>query len=125
LSEYRAVVPKTADVHPSRLFAAFSDPTRLRLLLLLRAGELCVCDLVDVLRLPQPTVSRHLAALRRASLVTARKQGLWSYYALSPDVRGLRRELLDCLASCAEELSESGGDGRRLEQVRKKRGCCD
>ena len=65
------------------MFRAFSDPIRLRILNLLQAGELCVCDLVDVLRLPQPTISRHLSYLRRASLVTARRERSWNYYALA------------------------------------------
>ncbi|HLL88285.1 MAG TPA: metalloregulator ArsR/SmtB family transcription factor, partial [Tepidisphaeraceae bacterium] len=65
-----AVTPNNVDV----MFRAFSDRTRLRLLHLLRAagGEVCVCDLVRVLGAPQPKVSRHLAYLRRAKLVTAR-----------------------------------------------------
>jgi ArsR family transcriptional regulator len=118
-------VPKLLKVHPSRLFRALSDPTRLRLLQLLRNGELCVCDLVETVRLPQPTVSRHLAALRRVGLVVVRKQGLWSYYALAPEAHGMRRSLFECLASCEDEMPESEGDRRRLEVVRRRRACCE
>ena len=66
------------------LFRAFADRTRLRILHMLADGELCVCDIVGVLGVPQPKASRHLAYLRRAGLVTARKEGLWSYYRLAP-----------------------------------------
>ena len=67
-----------------RMFRAFSDRTRLRILHLLLPGELCVCHIVDVLDLSQPKVSRHLAYLRRTGLVLARKEGLWNYYRLAP-----------------------------------------
>ncbi|HEX9779019.1 MAG TPA: metalloregulator ArsR/SmtB family transcription factor, partial [Geopsychrobacteraceae bacterium] len=56
----------------TRLFKALSDETRLRILALLQAGELCVCDLMAILDLPQSTVSRHLAYLRNAGLVDDR-----------------------------------------------------
>jgi ArsR family transcriptional regulator, arsenate/arsenite/antimonite-responsive transcriptional repressor len=71
-------------VSVDRMFRAFSDRTRLRILHLLLPGELCVCHIVDVLDLPQPKVSRHLAYLRRTGLVLARKEGLWNYYRLAP-----------------------------------------
>ncbi len=57
------------------MFRAFSDRTRLRLLNMLGTGEVCVCDLVRVLAVPQPKVSRHLAYLRRAGLVSGGKKG--------------------------------------------------
>jgi DNA-binding transcriptional ArsR family regulator len=65
------------------MFRAFSDPTRLRILHLLRDGEYCVGDLVTILRVPQPTASRHLAYLRRTGLVTTRKNGLWNFGELA------------------------------------------
>ncbi len=69
------------------LFKALSDPTRLRCLsLLVSADELCVCELTYALGLPQPRVSHHLAALRRAALVSDRKAGLWIYYRLNADL---------------------------------------
>jgi ArsR family transcriptional regulator len=95
-------------------FRAFSDPTRLRILHLLRGGELCVCDLVEVLGVPQPKASRHLAYLRKAGLVLARKQGLWSYYSLAPARDALHERLLDCLTSCFQDVPELAKDARRL-----------
>ena len=58
---------RTAANPVDRMFRAFSDRTRLRILHLLRGGELCVCDLVAVIDVPQPKISRHLAYLRRAT----------------------------------------------------------
>src|SRR5262252_3479152 len=77
--------------HVEALFKALGDATRLRILALLVGGEICVCDIHDALRLPQPTVSRHLAYLRREGLVETRREGLWIHYRLaSPDDTVLR-----------------------------------
>ena len=65
---------------PAFLFKTLSDPTRLRLLNLLACGETCVCELTDSLRVVQPKVSRHLAHLKRAGLVEARRDGKWMHY---------------------------------------------
>ena len=63
-------------------FKALADRTRLRLIELLADEELCVCDCVEVLKTNQPKVSRHLAYLKRAGLVSARRDGKWTYYRL-------------------------------------------
>lgn len=116
----RATAPKCrVDV----MFRAFSDRTRLRILNLLRDGEKCVCDLQAVLKVPQPKVSRHLAYLRRTGLVTARKQGLWSYYALAPALSPFHAKLLDCLGCCFRDVPELARDAQRIGRVRS-RGCC-
>ena len=81
----------------ARRFRALSDPTRLRLLQLLAGGELCVCDLMRVLQIPQAKTSRHLGYLKKAGLVTSRKDGLWSYYALARPRDAVHRRLLDCV----------------------------
>ena len=68
----------------ANLFKAFSEPIRLRILVLLLAkGELCVCDLVETLALSQSVTSRHLAYLRNNDIVTARREGVWMYYQLT------------------------------------------
>src|ERR671930_2181716 len=64
------------------VFKALADRTRLRILGLLLAGEVCVCDIHESLRIPQPKASRHLAYLRRAGLVETRREGLWIHYRL-------------------------------------------
>jgi DNA-binding transcriptional ArsR family regulator len=61
---------------------AAGDPTRARIIKLLEDGELCVCDLIEILGMGQSTVSGHLAVLREAGLVKDRKQGRWAYYSL-------------------------------------------
>lgn len=68
------------------LFRALADPTRLRLLNLIADREICVCYLVEILRMSQPKVSRHLAYLRRAGIVASRREGKWMHYRLrTPD----------------------------------------
>ena len=69
------------------LFKAFADPVRLRLLNLLADGEVCVCHLHEALELPQSTVSRHLAYLRKRGLVVDRREGLWVHYRLAKSNR--------------------------------------
>ncbi len=77
------------------LFRALADPTRLRCLLLLqREGELCVCELTHALGESQPKVSRHLAQLREAGIVSDRRQGLWVYYRLHPELPAWAGEVL-------------------------------
>jgi len=96
------------------MFRAFSDRTRLRILHMLLGGELCVCDIVAVLAVPQPKASRHLAYLRRAGLVLARKEGLWSYYSLATARGTFHKKLLDCLSCCFHEVPELAADAKRL-----------
>ena len=96
------------------LFKAFADPTRLRILSLLLEAELCVCDLCEVLGEIQPKVSRHLACLRRAGLVTVREQGKWKYYAIAKHSKGLQRTLLNCVKSCLCGIDVLQSDLERL-----------
>jgi ArsR family transcriptional regulator len=95
-----------------RLFRACSDRTRLGILRILQRGETCVCDIVSELRVPQPTASRHLAYLRGAGLVEARKQGLWSYYRLTEPGDELHRALLACVSCCGEMTVNSRRNGK-------------
>jgi ArsR family transcriptional regulator len=99
-----------------RMFRAFSDRTRLRILHLLLPGELCVCHIVDVLDLSQPKISRHLAYLRRTGLVLARKEGLWNYYRLAPAQSAFHEKLLQCLGTCFREVPELTQDAQRLKK---------
>jgi ArsR family transcriptional regulator, arsenate/arsenite/antimonite-responsive transcriptional repressor len=106
------------------MFRAFSDPIRLRILHLLRPSELCVCDLVEILKLPQPTVSRHLSYLRKAGLVKAREQRSWNFYTLVPAKTTFHKKLLDCLGTCFNDVPELGKDSARARRVRARGGCC-
>ena len=67
------------------LLKALAHPVRLRVLALLRGGELCVCQITEILGVPTSTVSEHLTELRRSGLLTERKDGRWVYYALLPE----------------------------------------
>jgi len=113
---------KTATAWPTvdRIFRAFADRTRLRILHLLGPGELCVCDLVRVLGMPQPKISRHLAYLRRAGLVTSRKDGLWMHYALAPAKGRFHGKMLECLTCCFADVPELARDAKR-----RGRSCCE
>ena len=106
------------------MFRAFSDRTRLRILHVLRPGEMCVGDIVESLRAPQPRISRHLAYLRKANLVVARKSGLWSRYSLAPAKTPFHRKLLECLENCFGGVPEIQGDAARAARIRKSGGCC-
>jgi ArsR family transcriptional regulator len=106
------------------MFRALADCTRLRILRLLQDGPLCVGDLVEILRAPQPTVSRHLAYLRRSGFVETRKHGLWMFYELAPAQNALHGKLLECLAVCAPLLPEINDDVERADGVRRSGGCC-
>jgi ArsR family transcriptional regulator len=105
-------------------FRAFSDRTRLRILYLLQSGECCVSNIVDILGIEQPSASRHLAYLRKAGLVSVRKAGLWSYYALAPAREPFHVKLLECLACCFAEVPEIRADQTRARKVRESGGCC-
>lgn len=106
------------------LFRAFADPTRLRILNLLgEQKELCVCDLRAALGESQPKVSRHLAVLRRAQLVEARREGKWIYYSLATANGPLHRTLLRCVRSCLVDLDELVEDRRRLHALSLRLRC--
>jgi ArsR family transcriptional regulator len=104
-----------------RLFQALGDATRLRILGLLLAGEVCVCDIHESLRIPQPKASRHLAYLRRAGLVETRRQGLWVYYRLAEASDPVLSTLRAVVRHALGHVDEVRRDARRLE---RKTGCC-
>ncbi|HRK32803.1 MAG TPA: metalloregulator ArsR/SmtB family transcription factor [Tepidisphaeraceae bacterium] len=112
---------KGESTQANALFAAVADATRLRIVNLLSTGELCVCDLVAVLRLPQPKVSRHLAVLRSAGLVEQRIESNWRHYRLAPAASELHHKLLDCLTCCVSCVPQVRSDLQRLE---RKAACC-
>jgi ArsR family transcriptional regulator len=109
---------------PADDFRAFADPLRLRLLHLLRQGELCVGDLVGALEVRQPAASRHLAYLRRAKLVQSRWKGPWRFYSLAPAPRALQRHLLEALPIFRRSMPLFRDDLVRLRALRKSGGCC-
>jgi len=96
------------------LFKAFADPVRLRLLNLLAEGEVCVCHLHEALELPQSTVSRHLAYLRKRGLVAGRREGLWVHYRLAKPAGELHRTLIGCVGACFKEIETLKQDRHKL-----------
>ncbi len=100
----------------ARIFKALADETRLRILALLTRGELCVCDLMSILDLPQSTVSRHLAYLRNAGLVNDRRQGVWMYYALATAQSTLHADLQRLLTQRLIEQPQAREDLEALEK---------
>jgi len=106
------------------MFRAFSDRTRLRILCLLREKEFCVGDIVEILQVPQPRISRHLAYLRKAGLATVRRSGLWCYYSLTPAQTGFHEKLLSCLSNCFSEVPQIQSDLARAAEINHSGGCC-
>jgi len=106
--------------HLAQTIKALSDPIRLRIILLLQAeGELCVCDLMAVLKLPQSTVSRHLAYLKRSCWVDTRREGVWMYYTLSRESCAICQDLLQILNKNAGDLPEAAADRSALAAFQK------
>jgi ArsR family transcriptional regulator len=109
----------TENAEPAFLFKTLSDPTRLRLLNLLACGETCVCELTGTLRVVQPKVSRHLAHLKRAGFVEARREGKWMHYRWAKHADPLVRHVLAGLREWMEKDDQMNGERRRRRQV-----CC-
>ena len=99
------------------VFKACADATRLRLLVLLSERELCVCELVDILQMPQGKISRHLAVLRRAGLVADRRDGTWIHYSLQSADMGLAGRLRQYLSAEARTSSVAVADLDRLRHL--------
>jgi ArsR family transcriptional regulator len=100
-------------------FRALADRTRLRLLNLMGTGEICVCFFVEILKTNQPKISRHLAYLRRAGIIGARREGQWMHYRIvQPDDADAAQVLKDVLSWLAKD-EEMQRDRQRLVKV-----CC-
>lgn len=99
-------------IPPTELFSALSDETRLRILCLLSAGELRVCDLMQLLSAPQSTLSRHMGRLRRAGLVNYRRDGKWVHYILADE--SIPDELVALIGSL-KQISPYDEDDKQLK----------
>jgi len=107
----------------ARMFKALSDETRLRILCLLLDGELCVCDLMAVLQLPQSTVSRHLAYLKNSGWVDDRRAGVWMYYSIVDNGNNLQKSLLESLRENLPVHVVAVADRERLAGFGKNSTC--
>jgi len=108
-------------VEMETLFKALADATRLRILGLLLAGEVCVCDIHESLKITQPKASRHLAYLRRSGLVETRREGLWIHYRLGHLADPVLAAIADAVRHALTHVDSVQRDGQRLQ---KRTGCC-
>ncbi len=103
-----------------RLFAALADPTRLRLLNLMAGREVCVCYFVEILQQGQPKISRHLAYLRNAGIVSARREGKWMHYSIQRPNDAAANSILDAVLDTLAQNEVMRTDLSRLD-----RACCE
>jgi ArsR family transcriptional regulator len=111
--------PRHEDVSLDQWFRALADPTRLRLLNLIAGREVCVCFFVEILGVSQPKISRHLAYLRRAGLVAARREGKWMHYRLETPQDEVARDILRSTLRRLATRPEMQRDVARLSSA-----CC-
>jgi ArsR family transcriptional regulator len=113
-------MPKQLD-RMEAVFKALADATRLRILGLLLTGEVCVCDIHESLKVPQPKASRHLAYLRHAGLVETRRDGLWVHYRLGELEDPVLATIADAVRHALTHVEIIRRDAERLQ---KRTGCC-
>jgi ArsR family transcriptional regulator len=111
---------KPGTVGLSQLFAGLADPTRLRLLNLMNGREVCVCYFVEILQQGQPKISRHLAYLRRAGVVSARRDGKWMHYRIEWPKDAAMGTVLEAALRSLKTDRRMREDAARLD-----RACCD
>ena len=98
----------------AKIFKALADETRLRILALLLEGEMCVCEIIAALKLPQSTISRHLAYLRNSDWVLDRRQGVWMYYRLNEGGHSLLDDMKPVLV---KQLTNDAGHDESLSRL--------
>lgn len=106
-----------------QLFKALSDETRLRIVMLLTQGELCVCDLMAVLGEPQSKVSRHLIYLKYSGLTSSKRVGVWMHYSLNEPSNGICRAQLSLLKEQFSHLPQFRKDMQKLNDLKKQGSC--
>ena len=109
----------------NRLFRAFADETRLRILNILTIGEFCVCEIKDILGLSQSKVSRHLTYLKNSGLVSDRREGLWSYYKLTEPNNKIHRNILNCILPCLQKIDFLNTDLKNAKKQCGKKNICN
>ena len=109
----------TQTINKESFFKALADRTRLRLLNLMRDNEVCVCFFVEILKLTQPKISRHLAYMRRAGIVEARRDGSWIHYRIGEPGDADAAKVLKTTLGWLENDREMQKDRERLMRV-----CC-
>ena len=108
----------------ANIVKSLEDETRLRIMaLLLDAEELCVCDFMAVLQLPQSTVSRHLSHLKNAGWLSDRRAGVWIHYSLAGDLSPIHRTFVSTLRTILSSNEVAGKDRERLTKLGREN-CC-
>jgi len=103
------------------IFQMLADTTRQRALTLLNhEGELCICEFVHALDVSQPKISRHMAALRDAGLVTSRRYAQWVFYAINPDLADWKNAVLTAMFKGISDRPESRQDINRLSRMHNR-----
>lgn len=106
------------------IFKALGDETRMRILNILTVGEMCVCNIMEILELPQSKISRHLAYLRKSGLVNVHKDGLWVYYSLEEPQNDLHKNILNCVKNCFTTVDILREDLKKAAScIGKQTGC--
>lgn len=118
---YNGQMAKSKDhsIPLDQFFRALADPTRLRLIHLMSEQEICVCYFIEVVGAPQPKISRHLAYLRRAGLVVARREGKWMHYRLTVPKDPYAAAIFKTTLGALKQSLEMQRDSERLD-----RACC-
>lgn len=106
-----------------QLFKAFSDESRIRIINLLLQGELCICNLMKILKMSQSKVSRHMAYLKHSGIVSDRREGVWVHYSLVEPKRRVHQCLLECLKSCFGEYEVLNHDLEKLKELELEKSC--
>lgn len=113
-------------IKPNDFFGILADPTRLRIMMLIQhEDEVCVCELTFALGESQPKISRHLAVLREAGILTSRREGTWMHYRIAPDLPVWATELVESTHKQTQGLSPFIEDLEKLHEMndRPERNC--
>lgn len=105
-------------------FKALSEKMRLRIVMLLLEGELCVCDLMIILEEPQSKVSRHLAYLKHSGLVDSKRVGVWMHYSLKESMDGACRYQLNFIKEQISHRPQFSKDREKLQELKKQDARC-
>jgi len=108
--------PRAAVDELEDLFKALADKTRLRILALLGNNEVCVCHIHDSLGLPQPTISRHLAYLRKSGLVAVRRDGVWMHYQVSRSLNPVVQRVVAAAVEALQQVPATSQDRKQFQR---------
>ena len=106
-----------------QFFKALSDEIRLRIVMLLTYGELCVCDLMEILGEPQSKISRHLAYLKHSGITESRRVGVWMHYRLKDSQNGIFKAQIEFLKEKLSDMPQFQADKEGLSELKKQGGC--